>query len=204
MRKTIYLIRHGQTDYNKMHIVQGRGVDSSLNSYGQLQARAFYEIYHAVGFEVVLTSKLKRTHETIQPFIETGISWEQFEDIDEMDWGIHEGKSRTPEMVVVYKNMMDQWAQGNFDAKLENGESANELAQRILKFIAHLVERPEQKILICSHGRAMRCMITQMKGEPLGDMEKYKNENTGLYKVIFDQQGFLFETENNTQHLLNL
>jgi len=42
MAKTIYFIRHGETEYNKLGIVQGSGVDSELNENGRAQAQAFY------------------------------------------------------------------------------------------------------------------------------------------------------------------
>jgi probable phosphoglycerate mutase len=41
-QKTIYLIRHGETDYNRRGVVQGSGVDSDLNEMGQAQATAFF------------------------------------------------------------------------------------------------------------------------------------------------------------------
>ncbi|RMG84433.1 MAG: histidine phosphatase family protein, partial [Bacteroidetes bacterium] len=87
MEKTIFILRHGQTDYNRQGIVQGGGVDSSLNETGEAQAQAFYEKYAGEGFEVVLTSTLQRTRQTVQSFIESGIPWEQFPEIDEMSWG---------------------------------------------------------------------------------------------------------------------
>jgi probable phosphoglycerate mutase len=39
--KDIYLIRHGETDYNRMGVVQGSGIDADLNELGQRQAQAF-------------------------------------------------------------------------------------------------------------------------------------------------------------------
>ncbi|MFM8374363.1 MAG: histidine phosphatase family protein, partial [Bacteroidota bacterium] len=37
----VYFIRHGETDFNRQGIIQGRGVDSDLNETGRQQARAF-------------------------------------------------------------------------------------------------------------------------------------------------------------------
>jgi bisphosphoglycerate-dependent phosphoglycerate mutase len=54
--KKIYIIRHGQTDFNKNGIVQGAGVDSSLNETGRQQAKAFYDKYKGEGFEKVYVS----------------------------------------------------------------------------------------------------------------------------------------------------
>ncbi|HYG15236.1 MAG TPA: histidine phosphatase family protein, partial [Bacteroidia bacterium] len=41
-KKTIYLVRHGETEFNRMGIVQGSGVDSELNETGRKQADLFF------------------------------------------------------------------------------------------------------------------------------------------------------------------
>jgi probable phosphoglycerate mutase len=58
-KKTIYLIRHGETDFNRQGIVQGSGVDSDLNELGRAQAEAFFQSYQNVNFDKVYTSALK-------------------------------------------------------------------------------------------------------------------------------------------------
>ncbi len=199
--KLLYIVRHGETDYNKQKIVQGSGVDTSLNDTGKAQAQAFFHKYQSIPFELLITSKLKRTQETMSPFISQGLVWEQYAEINEMNWGIHEGKKSTPSMNQDYKNLMDHWRNGNFDARLEQGESANELQQRIQKFVNKIKTRPEQNILICSHGRAMRCLMCVLKQEPLQQMEFYNHSNTGLYLARFDGSTFHFELENDTSHL---
>ena len=45
MVKNIYIIRHGQTDFNVRQIVQGRGINSDLNDEGILQAKLFFEAH---------------------------------------------------------------------------------------------------------------------------------------------------------------
>ena len=201
MRKTIYLLRHGETDYNKRKIIQGSGVNSNLNETGRLQALAFFNRYAHVNFEVVLTSALIRTHETMSHFIDRGIPWEQHPTINEMNWGKHEGKVGTPEMRQKYQDMIMEWAKLNFHAKLEEGESAFELSSRLGSFLEQLKARQEETILICSHGRAMRCLVCLMKNQPLTEMEKYVHSNTGLYRIIFQNGVFHFEMENDTSHL---
>ena len=60
-KKTIYIIRHGETDYNRQGIIQGSGVDSDLNETGRIQAEKFFKAYHHIPFDKVYTSELKRT-----------------------------------------------------------------------------------------------------------------------------------------------
>jgi broad specificity phosphatase PhoE len=73
MIKTLYIVRHGQTDLNKQGIVQGRGRDTDLNDEGRKQADLFYNAYKSVPFDKVYISELKRTEQSIQQFIDLGI-----------------------------------------------------------------------------------------------------------------------------------
>ena len=197
----IYLIRHGETDYNKQRIIQGSGVDSSLNETGQAQGKAFYEAYKSTDFQTVITSKLKRTHQTVAGFIDAKLPWEQQEDINEMNWGIYEGQPGTPEMKAKYREMIEHWNQDNLDWRLEGGESAADLSKRISRFLEHLKTRKEDRILVCTHGRAMRGIITLMKGQHLREMENVAHANTGLYKVRLEGGKFEVLVENDTAHL---
>ena len=200
----IYLIRHGETDYNKRRIIQGSGIDSSLNDTGRAQGNAFYEAYKSTGFQTVITSKLKRTHQTAAGFIDAKLPWEQQEDINEMNWGIYEGQPGTPEMKAKYREMIEHWNQDNLDWRLEGGESAADLSKRISRFLEHLKTRKENRILVCTHGRAMRGIITLMKGQHLREMENVAHANTGLYKVRLEGGKFEVLVENDTAHLVGI
>jgi len=201
MKKIIYIVRHGETDFNRKGIVQGGGVDAPLNELGRQQAQAFYDRYKEIPFEIVLTSKLQRTHQTVQPFLGKGLPWEQFADLNEMNWGEHEGKEGTPERRTEYQEMRDAWGRGELEARISGGESAVELGTRISRFIEHLKQRPEKLLLVCSHGRAMSAMICLLHGLPLHEMNQYFHYNTGLWKVHFDGFAFEFDLENDTKHL---
>ncbi|MEM8525626.1 MAG: histidine phosphatase family protein [Bacteroidota bacterium] len=201
MTKDIYLIRHGETVFNKLGIVQGSGVDTDLNETGQQQANAFYEMYKEVPFEIVLTSKLKRTHQTVQPFTDKGLAWEQFREINEMSWGEHEGKEYTPERKVQYTAITSEWDKENYDVGMKGGETINELAARCRKFVNQLRQRAEQTILICAHGRLNRCLLCVLLDIPLKHMNDFSHSNTGLNRLQFDGEQFELLTQNDTEHL---
>lgn len=202
--KSIYILRHGETDLNRNGIVQGSGVDTHLNELGQQQSQAFYQRYADLPFEVVLTSALRRTHQTVKGFIESGIPWEQWAEINEISWGVHEGQQSTPQMHEEYTTLVRHWKAENYDARIDGGESAQELAKRMHHFVEQLKNRPEKQILVCSHGRAMRCLMCVLKGKPLYQMDHFKHANTGLYKLSYDGESFHFELENDLSHLENI
>ena len=129
--KKIILLRHGQTDFNLRGIVQGSGVDSSLNATGKVQADCFYDAYRDYGFDKLYTSALKRTHQTVQRFISSKLPWDKLIDLNEISWGKHEGQPITPEEDVYYHWMLKQWQMGDTGHKIAGGESPDEVAVRL-------------------------------------------------------------------------
>ena len=114
MKREFFFIRHGETDYNRKGIIQGSGVDSAINDLGRRQAQAFYDQYKNHSFDHIICSSLRRTYETVQPFIEgQSISYEKTSLINEISWGIHEGQKGTEEMILRYREMVGEWAKGN-------------------------------------------------------------------------------------------
>ena len=198
MKKTIHVIRHGQTDYNLKRIIQGSGIDSDLNEKGRQQGISFFNKYKDFPFQVVLTSTLKRTHQTVASFIDSGLPWEQFEEIVEMHWGKHEGKTGNPEM---HKDYIRVVGSGTFDERIEGGESINDVVRRLQKFIAHLEDRSEENILVCLHGRVMRVLMCLLDKNDLTKMDDYPHANTGLYVVEYENREFSIIERNLLDHL---
>lgn len=200
MKKTLYFVRHGETEYNRLKIVQGKGINAPLNETGMEQAMAIYKKYKNLPFEVVFTSTLIRTHQTVEPFIDQVGRWVVSPAIDEIGWGVHEGKTSSPEMLENYSKMISAWKSGDLHAKLEGGESAHQLSTRLNNFLRQIVQRSEKNMLICTHGRSLRCLMCLLKGEPLAAMEKYDHHNTGVYEVHWDGK-FSIIRENDISHL---
>lgn len=203
--KQLYIIRHGETELNRLGIVQGRGVDASLNETGIAQAEAFYNAYSDVKFDKVYTSSLVRTHQTVKGFLDAGLSWEQLEGLDELAWGEWEGKVNTPESRQAFRAIVKEWQLGNYNAKFRGGESPNEVGVRLVKAMEHIKNQTtEECVLICMHGRALRLLLCLLLNKPYGDMESFAHANTTLYRLQFDSHTFELIDSNNTSHLENL
>jgi probable phosphoglycerate mutase len=169
---------------------------------GLAQAIKFYEHYKKHDFDYAICSALKRSYQTIEPFITSQmIPHERTALINEISWGIHEGQRGTPEMRDRYLAMVTAWAEGDFDASLPEAESARQLASRLNRFLDYLILLPYQRILICTHGRTLRCLLCLMKNQHLREMENYDHANTGLFLSHFDGEKFRLITENDTRHL---
>lgn len=202
MKKTIYIIRHGETDLNKLGIVQGRGMNSELNEKGREQAEAFYRAYKHIPFDKIYTSTLKRTHQTVQKFIDSNIPWTQYPGLDELGWGIHEGQESTEQIRSDFETITQNWRAGELHHKFERGESPLEVKERQLIVLEKLIEENNDKnILICMHGRAMRLFLCLLTNKPLTEMDTFPHSNTTLYKVEYDGKEFHILDFNNTNHL---
>ena len=57
----LYIIRHAETEYNKLGLIQGSEVDSELNEVGIKQSELFYDFYKELDIKKIYVSGLKRT-----------------------------------------------------------------------------------------------------------------------------------------------
>ena len=200
--KKIYIIRHGQTDFNLQNIVQGSGVDSSLNDVGRAQARAFFDMYRNVAFDKVYTSALRRTSETVKSFLELGIPSESLAGLNEISWGTKEGFKITPEEDQYYHYMLKQWELGNTSLRIEGGESPEDVVRRMQPALDRILGRPEESsILICMHGRAIRILLCILLNYPLKSMDMFEHENLCLYLLNYNGAFFTVDLYNDTTHL---
>ncbi len=200
--KNIYLIRHGQTDFNKRGIVQGRGVDSDLNEVGRNQAILFFSAYKHISFDKIYLSTLKRTQQTVQPFINMGIPYEKLLGLDELDWGEYEGKEGSEDLKRGFTEITTKWSNGDYHARFDGGESPLEVASRQLEALEYILSKQnENNILICMHGRAMRLLLCAISGYELCEMDTFPHQNLSLYKINYENEAFSITLFNNTDHL---
>ena len=205
---TLYIIRHGETELNRKGIVQGSGVDSELNKSGRTQARMFFEYYKNIHFDYIISSNLKRTHQTIEPFLRRKAhkEWIKMAELNEICWGVHEGQIGSTASHESYLQLMSDWESGVYDARIEEGESAAELHERVTQAV-DFFKAPRHRgknVLVCTHGRTLLCLLTILNEAPLSMMNQFKHQNTCLYKVHYIGDEFIFELENDMRHLTNV
>lgn len=200
--KKVYIVRHGQTDFNLQNIVQGSGVDTDLNQTGRDQAWQFYENYRHIRFDKIYTSVLKRTLQSVSRFIDLGIPHESLAGLNEISWGKKEGHRVTPQEDEYYHLMLQQWQKGFTHLRIEGGESPEDVVRRMIPAMDHIMGRTTEKtILICMHGRAIRILLCYLLKYPLRSMDMFEHTNLCLYVLKFTGSMFYVERFNDTAHL---
>ncbi|AWM32876.1 histidine phosphatase family protein [Hymenobacter nivis] len=200
--RIIFLLRHGQTDFNVQNIVQGSGIDSDLNDTGRRQAAQFFAAYGRVPFAKVYTSALRRTGQSVQGFLDLGLPHEAHAALNEISWGRREGTRITVAEDAEYRATLAAWAAGDDCARLEGGESPAEVAARQRPFIELLTARAdEETVLVCLHGRALRVLLCQLLHYPLSCMGGFEHSNLCLYKLEYTGKVFTVKNFLDTAHL---
>ena len=164
----LYIIRHGETDWNRIHRVQGR-TDIPLNEYGRHLAEETADGMKDLSIDLCYTSPLKRARETAQIILRDR-AVPIFDDarIQEMSFGSYEGmcsggENRDAGSEAFQRFFTDTAAY----LPPEDGESVTELYERTGGFLRELCERQdlrEKHILVSTHGAAMTALLNRIKG----------------------------------------
>ena len=168
----IYIVRHGQTDYNLEGRYAGR-LDVELNNKGIEQANMIKEELKNIDFDKVFSSPLKRAYQTASIITDKDIIVD--DRIIERSNGDLEGKLKSEINEIIDFN----------DPNLNkyNIENINDFRNRIYNFFDEIIKYKDKNILVVTHagvGIYARCYF---EGEPLNnDYSKYKIKNCEVIK----------------------
>ncbi|NXK89810.1 F262 bisphosphatase, partial [Formicarius rufipectus] len=150
--RTIYLCRHGESEYNLLGRIGG---DSGLSPRGKQFSQAlkkFIEEQEIVDLKV-WTSQLKRTIQTAESL---GVLYEQWKILNEIDAGVCEEMTYA-EIEAKYPEEFAMRDQEKYLYRYPGGESYQDLVQRLEPVIMEL-ER-QGNVLVISHQAVMRCLL---------------------------------------------
>lgn len=200
-KRTVILARHGQTELNRLGIIQGSGVDPSLNTEGRQQAKElFLELDGQV--DLVASSGMLRARETAQPFVDAGLPYIEDAGFREISWGEYEGKVAHPDMRISYSALLQNWESGNLDDRIPGGESAAELIDRLKESWQNLLKQSFTSALVVMHGRSLRCLACWLNGDPISQMNHYAHANCGYYAIeVEGDNSWKVTAQNITKHL---
>ena len=154
-------VRHGETEYNKLHRRMGQRIDESLNEAGLNQARELANQLED-NFDVIFSSPLKRAKETAEIIAERFNKKLIFSDyLKEHDIGSLSGKARE-------KGERMGIGDPEYDYRPYGGESVEDVKARLEKFIKEVKESyPDKTVLVVTHGGIIRLIHYLHKKEEL-------------------------------------
>lgn len=202
----LYLVRHGETAYNRRSVVQGGGIDSDLNDTGYAQADALATRLADEPVDAIYASTLKRAKQTADVLAtpHEPISKTYLRDLEEMDWGIFEGDPPSEKRNEAMGAIKARWRAGQYDYGVEGGESIRDVQARARRAMEHVVTREAGKtVVVVAHGRYLRVLLASLlDAYSLGDMHRLDHDNTCVNRVRYEGSRFEADLLNCTAHLV--
>ncbi|MBQ3474375.1 histidine phosphatase family protein [Candidatus Saccharibacteria bacterium] len=154
----LYLVRHGETDWNLEHKAQGQ-TDNPLNATGIRQAEELRDKIKGYRFDVCYCSPLKRAVQTMEIILENRDLKIIYDDnLMERNFGSLEGSDTST------------WTQDAFDLKINSKEGGMESNREVLARSKKVLDRiksenpPDARVLIVAHDFLLRTLYFNIVG----------------------------------------
>lgn len=197
----IYIIRHGETDWNVKKMWQGT-TDIPLNEKGVLQANQVAKRLENVNFERIFSSPLiraKATAEAVGKIKNLDVCVKR--DLREVELGEWEGLTHT-EVVSKYPDTFTVWEKGLDTGEIGFGiENFNDLQERAYKVLLEICEEAKGDTLIVSHGAWIIGLVCKILHISLEYRKDVPVGNTGITIIEYSNSKFLVKTLNDVAHI---
>lgn len=200
----LYLIRHGETDWNTVRRFQG-WTDIELNEKGLRQAELLGKRFENIPVDEVYASPLKRAVKTALPVAKAaGVELKTCEHFKEINFGAWEGKTRD-ELVEEYGELFNEFLthpqQMTFPGNVGDGSFAA-VEKRIKKGFDEILEgKDDVKIAVVSHGGIIRLMIKYLLGIEEDLYNSTWIDNTSISVVDVRKNGNILRVLNDCSHI---
>ena len=199
--KTLYIVRHGETDWNKMGKYQGI-TDIPLNENGLNQAKACGNALKDVTFDRILSSDLSRalvTAEAIRGDRTTPITVD--ERLRELNFGDWEAMLFS-DIEARWPGLIDEMYLRPHLVKVPNGESFKDLQDRAWAGLEEFINAndEEETLLIACHGGTIRTLLCKLLDISISHCWNFSQGNTAINRIFYNGMG---EFDHNVLNLLN-
>lgn len=182
MEKTIWICRHGKTEWNLERRKQGH-LDSPLAEQGKQQAAKLAEFFSKTRGKL-LASSLGRAQTTAQQIHNSNPSLELHTDnrLREVSFGILEGLT-TEEIEEQHPGVVDSFQLDPFENGFPDGESYRDLMLRGRSFLDDLYSSEVEEVIIVAHEDINRILLTLLLDLNPLDAINISHPNHVIYKV---------------------
>ena len=165
----LWLVRHGQTDWNTEFRIQG-SLDKPLNATGIEQAHELAQKLADTHFDAIYSSPARRAHQTASAIAQLlGLPIRTDDRLKEINLGLWEGltwqqvQDRYPEMFAKRRSDPVHFAP-------EGAETYGDLARRMVQAANDIaLAHPGERVLVVSHGMSLATLLSKARGTDLAD-----------------------------------
>ncbi len=202
----LYIIRHGQTAWNKEEVFRGTR-DIPLNEVGLKEAVAVGAYLESVPFDALYTSPLSRARQTAQAVAEaTGLAPLDEPNLIDLNFGDWQGIS-LQEVKEKYPELYATWTTRPERAAFPGGESLNDVLTRVKSLLSRLLkEYPEDTVALFTHRVVCKVFICHLLGLGLEHFWQIEQSTACLNRFRFSmaRRQWICEVLNSQCHLESL
>ncbi len=200
----LFLVRHGQTDWNINRRFQGQS-DVPLNEAGRQQATALANRLSREHIDVLFASDLQRAYETARMIAAQHACEIRLDTrLREINFGAWEGltydeiKHNDPAVLAAREADI-------FTTAAPDGETLNQLTSRVESVLNDLhTQYADQTILIVAHGGPLQILLCLALNLSPSKYWQFHLASASLSKITYYPAGAIINLMNDTCHLSSL
>lgn len=200
----LYLIRHGQTDWNVAGRIQG-GTDIPLNDTGRKQAACLAKGMERRPVTRVYCSTLSRAFETAEAIGKSqNVPVYRLSELEEVNYGYWEGLTME-EIEQRYPKELEQWYLSPVEVAPPGGETQTQVYERCGRAIKKIVAQADGDVAVVSHGATVVFLLEYMlEGTGREEEEDIIVGNASISTVEYDPETkrFALMELNDQKHLM--
>lgn len=198
----LILVRHGETDWNRLGICQGIS-DVELNENGRRQIEQLALSLSKENISAIYSSDLKRATDTANAIAEYHNLQVKFDpDLREMNQGDLEGLTFI-QIRERYGELLKEWRESSESVKLPGGESLKEVQERAWRAIERIQKghHKDETVVTASHNLTIIALLCKLTGVGLREFVKFKLQAASKSIVQSSNGEFRVKVLNDVTHL---
>ncbi len=199
----LYLIRHGQTDWNVAGRIQG-STDIPLNDTGRQQAACLAKGMDNRPVTQVFCSTLSRAYETAAAIGESqDVPVCRLSELEEVNYGKWEGLTME-EIQKRYPKELEQWYLSPVEVAPPGGETQTQVYERCKRAVARILDQAKGDVAVVSHGATVVFLLEYMlEGTGRSEEDDIIVGNASISTVEYDRESkrFALRQLNDREHL---
>lgn len=200
--KRIFLIRHGETAWNREGRFQGQ-MDIPLNDLGFRQAVAAADALKDTTVDRIVTSPLSRAVATGHPLaLQKGIPIEKVDDLQEIGHGLWEGRT-AGDVEKKWPGMLATWHSRPDLLNMPEGESLADVRKRAWPAFLRVTEGEGESIVVVSHDAVLKVLLCRILGCPLRSFWRFQIANGSITLLELSEKGWRMPLMGESGHLGN-